>query len=295
MKVLLLGSSGQLGNSLISKKPRDFNIFHPKRDELDISNFKELQQKIIKLKPDWVINAAAYTNVDQAENNKQLAFKINRDAPKIISETLKRNGGNLLHISTDFVFDGKSNTPYLPKDPLNPISIYGLSKAEGEFEIKRILDNPNRGIILRTSWLMGPFGKNFAKTILELNRSRKLIKVVSDQIGCPTSSISLAEVCWKIIEKNLKNNQYIFPPIMHWRDDGITSWYEIAKELGNIGLKLNKFKNKAKVEAIKSIDYKTLAKRPAYSALDVSETKRILKIQPLKWQDSLFQVFKNYD
>ncbi len=294
MNVLLLGSSGQLGNSLIIRKPRDVNLLSPKRNELNITNYGELQRKIIEFKPHWVINAAAYTNVDQAENNKQLAFKINCDVPKSISLILMQYGGNLLHISTDFVFDGKSNKPYLPKDPINPISIYGLSKAQGECEIKRIFKNTNRGIILRTSWLMGPFGKNFAKTILELNKSRELIKVVSDQIGCPTSTISLAEVCWKIIEENKNNSQYKFPPIMHWRDNGITNWYEIAKEIGKIGLKLNKFQNAAKVEAIKTIDYETPAKRPAYSALDISETKRILKIQPLKWQDSLFQVFKNY-
>ena len=291
MKVLLLGSGGQVGTSIKLQKPKEINLISFTKKDLDITNQKDCEEKFINHKPDWVINAAAYTEVDNAEKNRNLAFSVNRDGPKFISEILKDIGGKLMHISTDFVFDGNSSQPYKVSDKKNPISIYGLSKSLGEDEIRRILFKKNNSIILRTSWIMGPFGVNFAKTMLKMHCEKDTFKVVNDQLGSPTSSISLANICWKIIQKNLNNNLN-FPPIMHWRDEGITSWYEVAKEIGYIGYKLKKIPKISVLEPIKSIEYKTLAKRPLYSVLDTSDTKKILNVNAKHWKKTLLHSFK---
>ena len=294
MRVLLLGSLGQLGISISVKKPKEIELIALSKAEMDITNQDLCESKIALYKPDWIINAAAYTNVDMAEKNKDLAYKVNQNGPELISKLVAKYGGKLLHISTDFVFNGKSNNPYKPYDNAAPISVYGLSKLYGEKNILNILKENNRAIILRTSWLMGPYGKNFAKTILKLHSEKGTIKVVNDQVGCPTSTISLANICWEIILKNKINNNLLFPRIMHWRDEGITNWYEIAKEIGIIGLKLNKISKIAKIEPIKSKEYITLAKRPLYSVLDITETKKLLQVNPLNWRQSIFDSFKNY-
>ena len=244
MKILLTGASGQLGRSLKIQKPKDIELISFNKLDLNISDKKKLREKIKCYKPDWIINAAAYTNVDDAETNKELALKVNRDGPKFISETLSDFGGNLLHISTDFVFDGYSSVPYKPTDKTNPISVYGNTKLLGEKEIEKVFSLKNKAIIVRTSWLMGPYGKNFANTMLELHNTQDTIRVVEDQIGCPTSTISLANICWRIINKKNSNNELELPFIMHWCDKGVTNWYEIANEIGNIGIKLNKIQKK---------------------------------------------------
>ena len=294
MKILLFGSLGQLGKSIIRKKPNNYELISYSKADLNILNKEKLVYIIAQHKPDWIINAAAYTKVDDAENNEDLAFKINRDGPKNISEILNDLGGNLLHISTDYVFDGLKRVPYKPFDQTNPISIYGLSKVLGEEEIKKIFLTKNRAIILRTSWLMGPFGNNFANTILKLHQEKDHLKVVEDQIGCPTSTLSLAKICWLIIEKSKMESDFKFPITMHWHDDGVTNWYEIASEIGRIGKKLNILKKTAKVFSINSKDYKTIAKRPLYSVLDTKETQEILNISPLNWKESIFRSFKDY-
>ena len=291
MKILLLGSSGQLGKSIILTKPKEIELFAFNKNELNILNKDKLKEKIKLIQPYWIINTAAYTNVDQAENETEYAFKVNRDGPRIISEIIKDLEINLLHISTDFVFDGMSNIPYKTHDKTNPISVYGNSKFLGEEEIKKILYFKKRFIILRTSWLMGPFSKNFAKTMMRLHQEKDFLNVVNDQIGCPTSSISLANICWNIIKKSKSERNYNFPEIMHWSDKGSTSWFEVAKEVGNIGLKLKKISKIAEVYPISSNDYKSLAERPSYSVLDTTETESILGINPLNWRKSLYKSF----
>ncbi len=294
MKVLLLGSSGQLGISIIKQKPKEIELFSFKKFDLNILNKQKLKGKINEIKPDWVINAAAYTNVEQAEKNKEYALKVNRDGPKIISEAIKEIGGKLLHISTDFVFDGKSSVPYKPTDKTNPISFYGTSKLLGEEEIKKVFTSKNNFIILRTSWLMGPFGNNFAKTMIKLHQEKDYIKVVNDQLGSPTSTISLANICWKIINKSNLDISLKFPEIMHWCDQGQTNWYEVAKVVGDIALKLNKISKISKVIPINSSEYKTLASRPSYSVLDTEETEKILKFKPLNWKQTIYRSFRDY-
>ena len=294
MEILLLGSSGQLGKSIITQKPNDCKLISFSKADLDISDKESLAKIIKNYQPDWIINAAAYTKVDDAEKNKDLAFKVNKDGPKYISEIINNYGGNLLHISTDFVFDGIQKVPYKPSDKTNPLSVYGLSKVLGEEEIKKVFSSQNRAVILRTSWLMGPYGNNFAKTMLKLHSEKEFIKVVKDQIGCPTTSHSLAKICWLIIKKRKLDNNFKFPEVMHWHDEGITNWYEIAKEIGQIGINQNLIKRKAKVISINSEDYITYAKRPTYSVLDIEETCKILNINPINWKESIFRSLRDY-
>ena len=292
MKILLLGANGQLGKSIVFTKPRDLELFAFSKKDLNILNKINLKKIILKYQPDWIINASAYTQVDKAEIKKELAFKINKDGPKILAQVINDYGGHLLHISTDFVFDGNNKIPYLPTTKTNPISTYGLSKSLGEQEIKNIFHLSHRGIILRTSWLMGPFGNNFATTIMKLHSEKKIIRVISDQEGAPTSSFSLAKICWKIIKKSKNDSNFKFPLIMHWTDKGVTNWYEIAIEIGKIGLKLNKLQRNAKVIPIKTSEYETKARRPSYSVLDTCETINILNEEPLYWKKSILNSFK---
>ena len=193
MKILLTGSTGQLGKELIKSKPNYIDLIITNRQILNLENKEDCYNAVKDLKPDWVINSGAYTNVEQAENNESLAFNINCEAPLSFAKAIRDFGGKLLHISTDFVFDGHQNKPYSPKDNRNPINIYGKSKSQGEILIEKTLQNSHKYIILRTSWLMGSFGKNFATKILQLLQERETLSVVNDQYGSPTSTKTLSK------------------------------------------------------------------------------------------------------
>ncbi len=295
MKVLITGSKGQLGRTLIQLRPPGIKIFPMDRSNFDLSDISSCRETIRKIKPDWIINCGAFTNVDLAEKKKELVMKVNCLAPLAFAEEIKRLGGKFLQISTDYVFDGLSrNKPYSTSDERSPISVYGESKAQAEIDIEKTLGNTNKGIILRTSWLFGPVGKNFLITILNLNLKQKRIKVVYDQIGCLTSTFSLAEVCWIIV--TLKNHSKIFDAnksgILHWHDHGQTSWYEIAKEINNIGKEIGLINQKSEIIPIKTSEYKSLARRPLYSVLDSSSTKEILNYSGEHWNSTLKKIMQ---
>ena len=291
MRVIIIGANGQLGKSLITTAPKNIDLIPLSRQELDLCNLKACEEEIIKINPDWVINAAAYTEVDKAESNIDLALKINRDSIKKICLGIKKTGGRLLHISTDYVFNGSKKSPYHTNDKKEPISIYGYSKSCGEEVIKTILGDSKNASIIRTSWLMGPTGNNFIKTMLDMHQNKKLIKVVSDQKGCPTSTFSLSNICWKIIEKyKNKTLNPELPLILHWCDRGPTSWNKIAELIGDYALNISLIKRKAKVVPISSSEYRSKAKRPKYSQLDCSDTKKILNIEQLEWEATIKEV-----
>ena len=295
MKILLTGSSGQLGKELIQIKPKGFTLIESNRSSIDLTNHSLCHQMIKEIKPDWVINCAAYTNVDKAETEKDLALNINALAPKAFSEALKETGGKLLQISTDFVFDGKRSTPYPTDHKRNPLGIYGLSKCKGEEYIEDILFDSNQAVILRTSWLMGPVGKNFALTILDLHKKRTEVKVISDQIGCPTSTRSLSKACWQIIQ--LENSK-IFSiekkiPILHWCDNGVASWYDVAVAISDIAKDLNLITKPANIIPIKTESFPLAAKRPCYSLLDCFSTKKLLKNEGNHWRHLLLDTLKS--
>ena len=292
MKILLTGGSGQLGKSIIKLKPLNIDLITPDRSKLDLSKTESCIKFVKKEKPDWIINCGAFTNVDKAESEKENVFLINHEAPKNFSKVLSDYGGKLLHISSDYVFDGCKNKPYLTNDKVNPQNVYGYSKALAEQSIKEILTEKNSFSILRTSWVVSPIGNNFLLTMIKLMKRNNDIRVVNDQLGSMTSTMNLAKSCWLLISENEKYTlkDLEFPSIQHWCDEGIISWYQLAIEIRRITKEKNFIKNPCKIKPISSNDYKFIANRPKYSVLDCTETEKLLKIKRIYWKTSLFSI-----
>ena len=276
MNVLVTGANGQLASCIKDRvnQSEKMNFFYTDYQDLDICDLDQL--KIFfesKPKMEYCINCAAYTAVDKAETDVDKAYEINAQGAKNLAIVCREFDVVLIHISTDFVFDGQKNEPYVETDVANPISVYGASKLQGEVEIKQILE---KYFILRTSWLYSEHGNNFMKTMLRLPETRDEISVVSDQIGTPTYAGDLAEVILKIV--SLKTTNF---GLYHYSNEGVTSWYDFAKsifEVSAIEIKLN---------PIKTVDYPTPAKRPAYSVMDKTKIKRSLKIDIPFWDDHI--------
>jgi len=290
MKVLIIGANGQLGKSLFNTKPKNLDLISYSKEEFDLFDIDNCLKKIEKVKPNYVINAAAYTAVDKAEKEKEIVEMINAQNPYKIAYTLDKLGGNFIQISTDFVFSGLKSSPYQTNDKLSPVNEYGKSKALCE----KLLFELNNTKTIRTSWLYSPYGNNFCLTMLRLHKScldKKVpLRVVSDQISCPTSSFSLANVCWKMINNDeiFKNKQKIF----HWSDAGVASWYDFAVAIGEIGLKSGILENKSQVLPIKSKDFPTPAKRPCFSLLDSCDICDLLKLERSHWRFELEYVIE---
>ena len=288
MKVLLTGAGGQLGQALLAAAPDNVELISTTRQELDLSDADACRIAVQKYQPDWVLNAGAYTAVDKAESEPELAHAINAGAPEAFAQELDRQGGRLLQVSTDFVFNGLQGSPYRVDQPTTPLGVYGGSKAAGEQAIQKVfgIKNP-KGIILRTSWVMGPVGRNFALTMLRLHRERDQLGVVADQVGCPSSTLNLATACWKTITQG---SQTTLPPILHWSDAGAASWYDVAVAIGELGHSLGLVDAPAKVNPITTADYPTPASRPNYSLLDCATTRAALQLDGQHWQEALKQL-----
>ena len=244
-----------------------------------------------QLRPDWVLNSGAYTAVDKAESEPELAHAVNGGAPRAFAEALAETGGQLLQVSTDFVFNGAQGSPYRPEQPRDPLGIYGASKAAGEEAVEHVLGPNGCGLILRTSWVMGPVGKNFALTMLRLHRDKPEISVVADQVGCPTSTHTLAAACWRAIER-ASSQPGAVGPIVQWSDAGAASWYDVAVAVGKLGLELGLLERMAAVNPITTADYPTPAQRPSYSLLDCSATRQALDLPALHWRQALRQLLE---
>ena len=297
IKILLIGSKGQFGiafRELLTNriKTLPIQIFAPERKELDICNEQACNSFISNLNPDWVVNAAAFTDVDKAEEFPDLANLINGIAPIYLANALSKNGGKLIQLSTDFVFDGKKSTPYNTFDKRNPINIYGKTKAKGEKAVEEILHPKGQGTIVRTSWLMSPVRKNFLLTILKLIKDQKKIKVVSDQIGCPTSTFTLSEVVLKIITDNTFNSNKL-EPYFHCCDEGQTNWYEIAVKISLLAKQMGLFETNSEIIPIKSSEYITIAKRPIYSLLNNIIIKEKLNYKTHKWEFKIKEILNH--
>ena len=290
MKILVTGSNGQLGQVLKRTNPGNNECIFCNKNELDITNKKDSEKLIIEFNPDWIINTAAFTEVDKAEELNKFTFQVNAEAPKNLCEILNKCGGRLLQISTDFVFNGQQSHPYSFDDNVDPISAYGDSKAQAE---KYIL-NYNGHIILRTSWLYSDFGKNFLNTMLELQKknisTNQPLKVISDQVGTPTSAYSLANLCWEIVGSNKleKSKTSIF----HWSDSGLASWYDFAHSIGELSLRNGLICKSPLILPILSKDFNSKASRPKYSVLNCSHTKNFFDIKSSHWRDELDKVLK---
>ena len=295
MKILLIGSNGQLGREIIKSFPKDINLITPSRLKFDLAETKECYEYILNLSPDWIINSGAFTNVEKAEKEQELAYKINALGPEMLAKALSISGGKLLHISTDYVFNGEQNYPYTTDQTVSPINKYGFSKAKGEEYIKRYLPDNNQLNILRTSWLVSPHGNNFAKKIMQLLNDRDEIKVICDQISSPTTTLSLADAIWKIIKRNKEYSikKKPFPQINHFANDGVASWYDLAVEIREIGLKTGLITRASEIKPIKSNEYPSKTLRPKYSVLDTHITKKIIGLENSHWRNELLKCFNN--
>ena len=280
MKVLVTGSNGQLGSEIRDLYTSYENIEFVFKDlpELDISDADSVNSLIIDKKINVVINCAAYTAVDKAEENIEIAERVNSKGVYNIVQALKKVDGKLIHISTDYVFDGTNSDPYKESDSVCPIGVYGKTKRAGELIV---INSKIDAIIIRTSWLYSSFGSNFLKTMLSLGKNKNSINVISDQIGTPTYAKNLAKTCLEILlisdsEKISKKGK-----IYHYSNKGITSWYDFAvliMELAELNCKVNPILTK---------DYSTLAKRPNYSVLSKEKIKTDFNIDIPHWKESL--------
>jgi dTDP-4-dehydrorhamnose reductase len=286
IKVMLTGKDGQLGKAIVEKIPAGIKVVALGREELDLSNKEACFNAVLEHRPDWVLNCAAYTAVDRAESEPELALAVNAIAPEAFAQALGEVGGRLLQISTDFVFNGTQSHPYQPYQPVDPISVYGATKAEGERLVQTALPT-TKYCILRTSWVYGPVGKNFCLTMLRLHRLKsaqnETLNVVADQIGCPTSTLNLASACWSAIKHGTNG-------IHHFCDAGAASWYDFAIAIGDAGVAAGIIDQTAKVVPINSSEYPTPAKRPGYSLLDCTTTRSALELEASHWQKELSKV-----
>jgi dTDP-4-dehydrorhamnose reductase len=249
---------------------------------LDLADPEACRRAVAEYRPDWLINAGAYTAVDRAEAEPELAQAVNAAAPAAFAEALQASGGRLLQVSTDFVFNGAQGSPYQPHQPVQPLGVYGATKAAGEAAAAAALD-PERLCILRTSWVYGPVGKNFLLTMLRLHREREQLRVVADQVGCPTATPGLAAACWAAIGQGVWG-------VHHWSDAGAASWYDFAVAIGELGVQAGLLPRAAAVEPIPTAEYPTPAQRPSYSLLDCTATRAALQLPPEHWRSALQRV-----
>ena len=287
MKVLLTGAGGQLGTALQKSCPGAVELIATDQAELDLSDAKACTAMVAALKPDWVLNGGAYTAVDRAEEQPQLAEAVNAAAPRAFAEALAELGsGRLLQISTDFVFNGQQGHPYGADDRAAPLGVYGASKARGEAAVLEVLGQ-KRACVLRTSWLYGPVGKNFCLTMLRLHEIKAKagdpLNVVADQVGCPTHTAGLAAACWQVLARDIGGMQ-------QWSDAGVASWYDFAVAIGEEAVALGILATAAKVNPISTAEYPTPAQRPSYSLMDCSASRKALGLEPLHWRQGLRQV-----
>ena len=287
MKVLLTGAAGQLGQELIASRPPEVELIACGRAELDLANGEACQAAVRDFRPDWLLNAGAYTAVDKAESEPELAAAVNAGAPAAFAEALAATGGRLLQVSTDFVFNGQQGSPYRAEQLLDPLGVYGATKAAGE---EAALALPGARV-LRTSWVYGPVGQNFCRTMLRLHREREQLGVVADQVGCPTSTLTLAAACWRAIGVGADPAaDTASPRILHWSDAGAASWYDFAVAIGELGVELGLLERAARVVPITTADYPTPARRPGYSLLDCTTSRAALGLEPQHWRAALAQV-----
>lgn len=282
MVVLVTGANGQLGQSIqfIAEKHQNIQFIYTDYQELDITNLESCQDYFSKYKPNFCINTAAYTAVDKAESEQEKAHLINAIGPENLAKACKENNSVLVHISTDFIFDGTKTTPYTELDVPNPSGVYGQTKLDGEIAIQTAWE---KHFIIRTSWVYSQFANNFMKTMLRLGSERDSLSVVDDQIGTPTNAVDLAKVLVTIITEHSTLTTEHFG-VYNFSNEGQCSWFDFAKEI----FRLNDVS--IDLQAIPTSSYPTPAKRPAYSVLDKSKIKNTFGIEIESWETSLSKI-----
>jgi dTDP-4-dehydrorhamnose reductase len=288
-QLLLTGADGQLGKTIQqqwSSAPisQRYDLHAFTKQQLDITDSDSLANTLNPLAIDVIINAAAYTAVDKAEEHEQGAFDVNKDGPKNLALWAKSAGAKLVHISTDFVFDGANRAPYGEQDTTNPLGVYGASKLAGELTVTEIL--PNDSIVIRASWLYSQYNNNFVKTMLRLMTEKESLNVVNDQIGSPTSSNSLTSLLFDVVLSEKGSGIY------HWSDQGAISWYDFAVAVQEEGLAAGLLDNAIPISPISTDQYPTPATRPAYSVLDCSRAEVEFTCATAPWREQLQRVIQ---
>lgn len=277
-KVLVTGAGGQLGQELIRSCGAHLQCVPLSRRELDLAHGDALQRALDDIAPQQVVNAAAYTAVDAAESDAAAAWRGNAEGPHLLARACAQRGIRVLHVSTDFVFDGESPHPYTPEAPTAPLGEYGCSKLAGE---QAVLEECPGALIMRTGWVYSRFGGNFVKTMMRLMAERDELAVVADQVGTPTWAAGLAQALWAAVERPRLDGIY------HWSDAGVCSWYDFAVAIYEEGSALGLLPPGVQVRPIPASDYPTPARRPAYSVLDKSSSWRDLELPGVHWRQQL--------
>lgn len=284
LRVLLTGAGGQVGSAVRQRTPAEATVVALDSGMLDITDENAVRAAVAAARPHVILNAAAYTAVDQAESEPERAFSVNRDGAANLAAAARANGARLIHLSTDFVFDGAQGAPYGPDTPCRPINTYGASKRAGEEAVQALAGDS--ALIVRTSWVYAARGNNFVLTMLRLLRERPEVRVVTDQIGSPTWAPSLADALWAAARR-----ADLFG-IHHWTDAGVASWYDFAFAIQEEGLALGLLSGCIPIHAISSGDLPRPAKRPSFSVLDTSHTTRALGMTPAHWRVNLRRMLR---
>lgn len=278
--ILITGANGQLGSEIrvLSQEHNQYNYFFTDVDSLDICNEQAIIDYVTVNRIDLIVNCAAYTAVDNAEDNKELADKLNRVAPGYLARAAQKRGAGIIQVSTDYVFDGTNHIPYREDEKTCPASVYGTTKLAGEEEV---MAECEKTVIIRTAWLYSTFGNNFVKTMIRLGRERDSLGVIFDQVGTPTYARDLARAIFAIINKGLVRGIY------HFSDEGVCSWYDFTKTIHRlVGIS-------CVVKPLHTADYPTKAARPHYSVLDKTKIKTTFGIEIPHWEESLEECISN--
>jgi dTDP-4-dehydrorhamnose reductase len=278
--VLITGAAGQVGSALVASVPPQTELQALDQRQLDISDARAVRAAVTAFRPHVIINAAAYTAVDKAEAEPKLAAAANAKAPGHLAEAAwALKGCRLIHISTDYVFDGRADEPYKPSDAPHPLSVYGRTKLAGEQAVLDVL--AERAVVLRTAWVYAPRGRNFLLTMLRLMREHGAVRVVADQKGTPTAAASIARALWCIAQHSSVQG------VLHWTDAGVASWHEFAQAIAEDALAAGLLPQAVQVTPIATVEYPTAAHRPANSVLDTRASVALLGIHPKPWRQSL--------
>jgi dTDP-4-dehydrorhamnose reductase len=284
MRVLITGAQGQVGRALQEVAPTDVEVHALDRQDLDITHDEAVRAAIGTIRPGIILNAAAYTAVDRAEREPQACHSVNADGARFLALAALAHDARLVHVSTDYVYDGESSIPYAPDVAPHPLNAYGESKWRGEQAVLSILGE--RVTVLRTAWIYSAWGNNFVHKMLQLMAERGAVRVVADQVGSPTSARSVARILWHIVRRPDVHG------IHHWTDSGRISWYDFAVAIAQDGSSLDLLPASVQVSPISTMEYPTPARRPRYSVLDSSRTCAALGIQPMDWRENLRQTLR---